>query len=812
MNIIIPLGGKGERFKKNGYTTPKPLIKVFDKYMIEYVIDNLGIDIESNQTLYKLFIIYNKSLDTEEFSKIINSKYKNIYLIDVDDTQGPVETLKLGINYIMNLNIINNLKTLVIDCDTFYTENIIQMFENINNNCVFYVNRINEEPIYSYIGLNKNNKIIDIVEKQKISNNANTGAYAFVNIEELYYYCNKVIDTNYKFNNEFYTSCVIDLMIKDNKEFLGVELNINNVFSLGTPIELKNYINKTHAFLFDLDGTLVNTDNIYREVWKQILKKFNINLTDTIFNNYIQGNSDNYVINSLLYNIDVELNWLSQQKDELFLQNIDKINIIESADVFITNIKKLGHKIGIVTNSNRNVAIKILQKINIYNLIDYIISSNDVLNAKPDKEPYSKIINLFNIDNNKCIIFEDSKSGLLSAKKVYPKNIIGIETIYDSDEFEKYGISDTIKNYSTINIKDIIDNTSNNLHTKLREKILHSIINNKKYSDITIQDIIINSNKLKGGFIADVISFKINLVSNENIYILKYETQETNNLSIMASRLKLYDREYYFYTDIANTLDINIPKFINVVYSDDKSNKEGIILENLFSRGYQVNLNLNNISIDTSLKIVDRMAYLHSLNWNKDLKKKYPKLLSYSDNEFNPFIINFINERKQNFINKWFKILNINQQLICEDIFENFNEIFDSFTNGNLTFIHGDIKSPNIFYDIHNDNEPYFIDWQHCAIGKGVQDLVFFIVESFDINKLKTVYPILKNYYYLKLTQYNINDYDLKTFEIDIEKAIKFIPFFTAVWFGTTPEDELIDKNFPYFLISKLFYLLEIIH
>ena len=61
------------------------------------------------------------------------------------------------------------------------------------------------------------------------------------------------------------------------------------------------------------------------------------------------------------------------------------------------------------------------------------------------------------------------------------------------------------------------------------------------------------------------------------------------------------------------------------------------------------------------------------------------------------------------------------------------------------------------------------------------------------------MYPILKNYYYLKLTQYNINDYDLKTFEIDIEKAIKFIPFFTAVWFGTTPEDELIDKNFPFF-------------
>ena len=39
MNIIIPLGGKGERFKKEGYISPKPLIKVLDKEIIFYVLD-----------------------------------------------------------------------------------------------------------------------------------------------------------------------------------------------------------------------------------------------------------------------------------------------------------------------------------------------------------------------------------------------------------------------------------------------------------------------------------------------------------------------------------------------------------------------------------------------------------------------------------------------------------------------------------------------------------------------------------------------------------------------------------------------------
>ena len=55
MNIIIPLGGKGERFQKEGYLDPKPLIKVLNKEIIFYTIDNLCINKDD-----KVFIIYNR--------------------------------------------------------------------------------------------------------------------------------------------------------------------------------------------------------------------------------------------------------------------------------------------------------------------------------------------------------------------------------------------------------------------------------------------------------------------------------------------------------------------------------------------------------------------------------------------------------------------------------------------------------------------------------------------------------------------------------------------------------------------------------
>jgi hypothetical protein len=76
---------------------------------------------------------------------------------------------------------------------------------------------------------------------------------------------------------------------------------------------------------------------------------------------------------------------------------------------------------------------------------------------------------------------------------------------------------------------------------------------------------------------------------------------------------------------------------------------------------------------------------------------------------------------------------------------------------------------------------------------------------------LKNIFYLAKHYYYNKLIEYGVKNYSFDEYERDIYDAICYVPFFTSVWFGTTPQDELIDKNFPYFLISKLFYLIEII-
>lgn len=252
MNIIIPLGGKGERFKQEGYNEPKPFIKVLDKEILFHVIDNLFLnkDSDSESDPYSelksdinIYIIYNKDLDDHNFCIRIKERYPKINLIKLDyDTRGAAETIYIGISEIIKESSIK--KTLLIDGDTFYTKNIINMFYNnlkTNDGTIFYTYNDNPNPIFSYISFDENNIVNEIIEKTKISNNANTGAYGFLDINQLQKYAKYVLDNNITFKNECYTSCIIDIMIKDGKKFNGIELEDKDVHILGTPLQVRNF-------------------------------------------------------------------------------------------------------------------------------------------------------------------------------------------------------------------------------------------------------------------------------------------------------------------------------------------------------------------------------------------------------------------------------------------------------------------------------------------------------------------------------------------------------------------------------------------
>ena len=786
MNIIIPIGGKGERFKNEGYTKSKSLIEIFEKPMIFYVLDSLNIG--KNDTIY---IIYNKIMEKENFTQTIKKKYPLIHFIQLPkDTSGAAETLYIGLKGICN-DINHTNKNIVLDCDTFYQEDIIDIYRSsVHNNAVFYSVKENEKPIYSYIQIDEDRRIIDIKEKQKISNNANTGAYCFENIEILCKYCKYILDENIVFNNEPYTSCVINEMIKTNNIFYGIELKDSSIVSLGTPIDVVKYINNTNILLFDLDGTLVDTDFIYIKVWSKLLNKYNITCDKIFFDYFIKGKSDNtfmsYIDSSITPNKIVEI---SRMKDALFIEYLQKEEQILFDGVLDFFKENKHHKIAIVTSCNKKAAEYILQFNGLIKYIDLIIASEDCNHHKPNPEPYLKAIDYFNANKENVFIFEDSYSGYCSAKRTHVKNICLIENKNSCSEINK-AVQFKYNNYRNLNLNNIIQfymNTRDNSLVDYTKQIRECI------NTIPIKSITKNSNNLKTGYICDINSYNIQYVNNtcENI-VLKISNFD-NELSSTAIKLNMYENETYFYNKISY-LVINTPKYFG---SFKDNHKDAILLEDLnkYSGTFNINLNKN---VHLLLNVVKNIHDIHNTFYfetNKDIISNMKCLKKV--NEISYFK-ELINKRYEIFENNIKYILNNNEKNIIKKIYNNIDKIYDEASCFPLSFCHGDLKSPNIFYK--NDSEPIFLDWQYIHLNKGVSDIVFMLVESIEFD-ITTVELVVNFYYKLQNESCSIS-YD--TYMNDFKNALCIFPFFVCVWFNSESGDKLLDPVFPIKFMKNL--------
>ena len=450
----------------------------------------------------------------------------------------------------------------------------------------------------------------------------------------------------------------------------------------------------------------------------------------------------------------------------------------------------------------------ILNYIGINQFINYIVIGNECNKPKPYPYPYLKATEYFNISNNKVIIFEDSKPGLLSALSIIPRKIIGVNNGTNLNILNELNISNIIIDYNNLNIENIINNTTDIIENNILYMIYNSLKN--KYD---IKDINIDLTKLKGGYISDVIKVNIELKSGNKLdCILKYENDYKTSLTKMAYTLGLFDREYYFYENISSYINIHTPKYIGTI-KDNNFISKGILLENIDKENMYLGLDLNKENIDVSLKVIEQCAKLHSQFWNKDITKSFINLKKHNDILFNPSWSNFIKEKWPIFIEKWNHILTNSVKEKMQYIVNNFEFIQEYLSMENLTLCHGDIKSGNIFYQKNNDSYiPYFIDWQYIANGKGVQDIVFFIIESFTGDNIIKYIDLFKKYYYIKLKEFGVIDYNIEKYNKDFEYAIFYFPFFVTIWFGTTPTDELIDINFPESFITKYITIIDIIY
>lgn len=256
MNIIIPLAGNGQRFKDDGYMLPKPLIKVLGSPLCFPAIGYLKPKEED-----RIYLVYLEDLDDYGFSDIVHKTFPGVKFIKLKhSTRGPVETVLCALNRLNKEDLLSPI--MVVDGDTFYNEDIIQMAKlHEFLDAVFYFETKNESPIYSYIKTIDGTLMVkEIREKEKISDKACSGAYLFSDGWWLKGYCEKVLSGVPSKNNEYYISDIYSRMLKDSVTIGSIK--VSDFECIGTPHQLKTCCvsnageSAYKRFCFDLDGTL----------------------------------------------------------------------------------------------------------------------------------------------------------------------------------------------------------------------------------------------------------------------------------------------------------------------------------------------------------------------------------------------------------------------------------------------------------------------------------------------------------------------------------------------------------------------------
>jgi len=261
MNIIIPIGGIGKRFREQGYTKPKALIPVLGKPILFWLLESIN---NSKQNINTIYIPHTKEYTEYHLQDLISHYYPtlNVHCSELSKrTGGALETIALCLSTLE----IEDSPIICLDSDNFYTCDILNSWKG-DNRVVTFVDK-QPNPIYSYVTIEEG-CITSIVEKEKVSDMACTGAYAFRSWKLLLKEATEMIQRGLVQKGEFYTSGCIQSLIRKSETFKILTVDVSSYYCLGTPLQIRHFCANWNRempikrFCFDLDQTLVTSSRI----------------------------------------------------------------------------------------------------------------------------------------------------------------------------------------------------------------------------------------------------------------------------------------------------------------------------------------------------------------------------------------------------------------------------------------------------------------------------------------------------------------------------------------------------------------------
>ena len=238
INLVIPAAGLGSRFRVTGVTTPKPLIQIEGIPMICWVIGNFQLQLDD-----KIFIIARKEDELpENLDKFLGKFKENVEYIEIDElTDGAATTLEFALRQIRSENpvlSVNSDQYISADLSSYLT--LVRSRECAGQ--ILLMSATGDKR--SYVERDINGKIINVVEKIQVSDEATVGIYGWRDSQTVLESIKAMKREDFRVNGEFYVAPSYNYL-KENDNVIASsnigEIN-TEVHGLGTPEDLEIFL------------------------------------------------------------------------------------------------------------------------------------------------------------------------------------------------------------------------------------------------------------------------------------------------------------------------------------------------------------------------------------------------------------------------------------------------------------------------------------------------------------------------------------------------------------------------------------------
>lgn len=216
---------------------------------------------------------------------------------------------------------------------------------------------------------------------------------------------------------------------------------------------------KFGAFLFDLNGTMIDDMGYHLDVWSDIVNNdWGAGISrDEVKRNMYGKNED------LLFRIFGKEKFTRQQLDEISVEKERRyqrlykphLELISGLLIFLNKAKSHNIKVAIGSAAIPFNINFVLDNLNIREYFGAIVSAEDVVHSKPHPETFTKAASQLGVDPADCIVFEDAPKGVEASLNAGMKCVV-LTTMHNEDEFAQYpNVLMFVKDYSDVRLSQL---------------------------------------------------------------------------------------------------------------------------------------------------------------------------------------------------------------------------------------------------------------------------------------------------------------------------------------------------------------------